>query len=182
LLAKMEAHLGELPRAVNSAREALIALTISHGPRAGVVTEMARVLGESEAELRHIGNSGGGGGSGGGGTLGGKSGGVGKGPSTNKVIAAAGASARVFKPAVVGTGTSNGNGNGGGVDKWSDGLWNSLIAAADKDDEEDDVSLAPATGGQGLWGPDSYDRVIIDDEDMGSHSSVDDDYNPDTLD
>jgi len=53
LLAKIEAHLVDLPAAVQFAREAISCLNVSHGQNARVVRMMETLLGESEAELRY---------------------------------------------------------------------------------------------------------------------------------
>ena len=51
VLAKLEAHLGNIRAAASAAREAAAALTTSHGVTSATAREAARVLGESEAEL-----------------------------------------------------------------------------------------------------------------------------------
>ena len=51
VLAKLEAHLGNVRAAASAAREATAALTTSHGVTSATTREAARVLGESEAEL-----------------------------------------------------------------------------------------------------------------------------------
>jgi SET and MYND domain-containing protein len=53
LLAKIEAHLVDLPAAVQFAREAISCLNVSHGQNARVVRMMETLLGESEAELQY---------------------------------------------------------------------------------------------------------------------------------
>ena len=163
LLAKVEAHVGRLTAAVTAAREALTALTVSHGPRAGVVAEVARVLEQSEAELAHARGAGAAPPGGGGG---------------RSVKVGGGGGERA---GAVGGG-SGGRARASIHDKWSDGLWRAL--ADGDDDVEDDAPVVNLGGGGGhvLWGLDSYDRVVVDTDDDDGGSCADDDYDPDALD
>ena len=127
LLAKTEAHVGELAAAATTAREALTALTASHWATSRVAREMERVLNESLAELRQ---------------------------NRDRDRNARGGNGNELRTSEERTPkkgafvhASDASGGGRSDPKWSDGRWDVIANASSSsdDDDDDDDAVAVAT-------------------------------------